>query len=134
MRIKKLKTPIRPIVKIVLVASLVTIGLVLGAIASTKSKKNMEEIKGDFVQKSVTQNTKQKEDSIINTAKKTVADTQARTGSVLGTATQFVSETVSKAADTVSSLVTQNTGEEIKKQMDKLPKKQQEELKKEICK
>ncbi len=69
--------------------------------------------------------------SLLQLAKDSVGDFS---GSVLGTATSYVSDMTSKSADKVSDIVIENTASSIVKQVDKLPKKQQEELKKALCK
>lgn len=73
----------------------------------------------------------QKKQSLVKLAKDTVTDLG---GSVLGTATEYMSNIASKSAGTVEGLVIDSTVAGIVKQVDKLPKKQQEDIRKALCK
>ena len=53
---------------------------------------------------------------------------------MLGTATEYVSDIASKSAGTVENFVIDSTVEGIMKQVDKLPEKQQKEIKEAMCK
>ena len=72
-----------------------------------------------------------RKESLVQLAKDTATDLG---GSVLGSATAYVSDFTSKNAEKVGDFVVDNTASSIIKQVDKLPKKQQEELKKALCK
>lgn len=69
--------------------------------------------------------------SLVRLAKDTVTDLG---GSVLGTATEYMSDIASKSAGTVEGFVIDSTVGGIVKQVDKLPKKQQEDIRKALCK
>ena len=69
--------------------------------------------------------------SLVMLAKDTVSDLG---GSVLGTATEYVSDIASKSAGTVEGFVVDSTVGGIVKQVEKLPKKQQEDIKEALCK
>lgn len=75
--------------------------------------------------------TPQTNQSLVRLAKDTVTDLG---GSVLGTATAYMSDIASKSAGTVEGLVVDSTVTGIVKQVDKLPKKQQEDIRKALCK
>ena len=69
--------------------------------------------------------------SIVGLARDTVTDLG---GSVLGTATEYVSDVASKSAEKVGEMVIDSSVAGIMKQVDKLPKKQQEDIKNALCK
>jgi hypothetical protein len=69
--------------------------------------------------------------SLVRLAKDTVTDLG---GSVLGTATSYLSDVASKSASTVESMVVDSTVGGIMKQVEKLPEKQQKEIKDAMCK
>jgi hypothetical protein len=62
-----------------------------------------------------------------------VVKSASSSGSVLGTATQVVQQIVQKPASAVSDFVIDKTVSGVISQIDKLPKPQQEEIKKKIC-
>lgn len=61
------------------------------------------------------------------------AKSASSSGSVLGTATQVVQQFIQKPAVAVSDFVVDKTVSTVVSQIDKLPKPQQEEIKKKIC-
>jgi hypothetical protein len=69
--------------------------------------------------------------SIVALAKDTISELG---GSVLGTATAYVSDIASQSANKVGEMVIDNTASGIMKQVEKLPKEQQKEIKNALCK
>ena len=69
--------------------------------------------------------------SIVQLARDTVQDFS---GSVLGTATSYVSDIASKSTEKVGNLIISSSVDGIMKQVEKLPEKQQKEIKEALCK
>ena len=87
-----------------------------------KSEKNKEPIVDDI---------KKQAEETANQAVKSLGEV---VDSVLNDATKYLNITASKSAETVKDYVFDNTVGTLLKQIDKLPDKQKEEVKQEICK
>ncbi|GEM_PF-4155828 len=138
MRIKSiekndLKKPL--ILKIILLTSLITIGLLLyyynsqnnhlsGKVLSSKNEKKLDLKKIE----------NQGKDFLIKVSKKS----EELTGYVLGEATEVYKnisdQMASKSAETINNLIYKSTIKPILNQYEKLPASQKQEIKKDICK
>lgn len=118
--------------------------LVLGFIAvpivfSQVLKKNNKDILGTEIKtlvntsedtKPIAEEIQEKTNEITKSAGQIVQDAVE---SVLGEATNVVSNVASKSADALTEFVFQNTVAPLIKQIEKLPEKQKEEVKKAVC-
>lgn len=97
-----------------------------------KKTSSLNEVLGteSKVEKNILEPLKKSGEDIVQ---KTVKETEKTVQTVLGVATSLVSSTASKSAEAVTDYVFQNTVGTVIKQIDKLPEKQQEEIKKQIC-
>lgn len=132
MTIKKLQPEKKDkslILKFIIVLLLLVTGIILSRIPF--KKKSQDTILGAETKQIDLKETGKTFEKIIDQemekAKKSMDD-------VLGEATSFVTDTASRSAETVTDFIFDNTVGSIVKQINKLPEKQQEEIKERVCK
>jgi len=123
---KKDYSPI--ILKLIILVCLIATGFTLATIAKkiilTKKPQN---VLGDTVAKELKKSGSNLLDE-INT------NTQAWANDILGVATKTINKTANQATESISDYVFDNTVGNLLKQIDKLPEKQREDIKRNICK
>lgn len=124
-------------IKIGLIMALVLSGVILAFLAS-KRLPQKKEVLGTEDKISTTENLFNQAEDFANQTKitteglisKTVSNVLSETTKVL---TNTINETASKSAETVTDYIFNNTIVNVIKQIDNLPEKQKEEIKKQIC-
>lgn len=132
MTIKKLQPEKKDkslILKFIIVLLLLVTGIILSRIPF--KKKSQDTILGAETKQIDLKETGKTFEKIIDQgmdkAKKSMDD-------VLGEATSFVTDTASRSTEIVTDFIFDNTVGSIVKQINKLPEKQQEEIKERVCK
>jgi len=133
MLIKPLEQKQKPSSKIIFLKigfliSLILIGVILERTFLSRKPKLEEKILGE---------TKKIEKPKIDFLNETINQAEKKGEAVLGEATHFANdffqETKEKIASSVSQMIYENSLKKIVDQIDKLPKDQQEKIKKDIC-
>jgi len=116
------------ILKLIILVCLVATGFTLATIAKktilTKTRPN---VLGDKIKKELNKSGPNLLDE-INT------NTQAWANEILGVATKTINRTANQATESISDYVFDNTVGNLLKQIDKLPEKQKEDIKRNVCK
>lgn len=123
------------ILKLFLVLGFIAVPIVFSQVLKRNDKnilgteiKNIVDIPEDT--KPIAEEIQEKTNEITKSAGQIVQDAVE---SVLGEATNVVSNVASKSADALTEFVFQNTVAPLIKQIEKLPEKQKEEVKKAVC-
>lgn len=120
------------LLKIIFILVLIIAALFLSKLYSNKNKSSFSETSS---QKKVLGETIKNIKEILPTnINKTVKKVEETTGEVLGEVTNLLTNSASKSAQTVTDFLFENTVGKVVEQIEKLPQKQQEEIKKRICK
>ncbi len=116
------------ILKLIILVCLIATGFTLATIAKkTILTKTRPTVLGDTVTKELKKSGSSLLDE-INT------NTQAWANEILGVATKSINKTASQATESISDYVFDNTVGNLLKQIDKLPEKQKEDIKRNVCK
>jgi len=134
MGVKPLEKPDKSLyIRLGIILFLITVGLAINFIKG----KQIENKKVLGVQKIVQPNKAISTEEVYNRGKEIANDVVAQSenvlGNVLGEVTNYVSGVASQSANTVSNYVFDNTVGNLIKQIDKLPEKQQEDIKRNLC-
>ena len=118
------------LMRFLIVFALLAVGIVLNKWPTKKIKTN--KILGAETASKINLEKKGKDlknviDNEMDKAKNSLDD-------VLGEATSFIASTASKSAEAVTDFIFDNTVGSIVKQINKLPEKQQQEIKERVCK
>jgi hypothetical protein len=115
------------VLKIILISGLIIAAIFLNKFYSDETKeRKSKEILGKETIKKIEESAKKNIEPVVKSTQQTV-------GSVLGSVTNLVSETASKAGETAGSFVFEQTVGNIVKQIDKLPPREREKIKEEVC-
>lgn len=116
------------ILKLIILVCLVATGFTLATIArKTILTKTRPTVLGDTVKKELKK-------SGSNLLEEINTNTQAWASDILGVATKTINNTANQATESISDYVFDNTVGNLLKQIDKLPEKQREDIKRNICK
>jgi len=120
------------VIKVVLVAGLTVGGvLTINKMVHKKSSTNEKVLSAETAKKDQKQETTGEKNKAIN---QFVQDTKSTINDVLGETTKVLLDTASNSAQKAEDYLIQTAVDKVMDQLDKLPEKQQEEIKKEICK
>jgi len=134
MGVKPLEKPDKGLyIRLGIILFLIVIGLMINFIRS-KQTENKEVLGAQKITKS---SKPISTDEVYNRGKEIANDVVVQSenilGNVLGEVTNYVSGVASQSAETVSDYVFDNTVGNLIKQIDKLPQKQQEDIKRNLC-
>ena len=116
------------ILKLIILTCLVATGFTLATIAR---KTILTKTRPTVLGNSTVNDIKKSGTSILDEIN---TNTQAWASDILGVATKTVNSTANKATETISDYVFDNTVGNLLKQIDKLPEKQREDIKRNVCK
>lgn len=114
------------ILKIFLILILAITGFFINQVYLRKKKQ--------IIKNEISQKKEVLGESIIKNIDKGLKKVEEVTGDVLGEVTTLVTNSASKSAEVVTDFVFENTVGNLVKQIDKLPQRQQEEIREKICK
>lgn len=116
------------ILKLIVLVCLIATGFTLATIAKkTILTKKPQNVLGDTITKEI----KKPNSSLLDDIS---TNTQAWANEILGVATKTINTTANQATESISDYVFDNTVGNLLKQIDKLPEKQREDVKRNICK
>lgn len=119
-------------IRLVIITSLIAGGIIFNTAWMSRKNTDKENVLGNESERkkiAVTPMEKKVEEWVDGT----VSKTEKTAGSVLGELTQTVIDTATQSAQKATDFVFDSTVGSIVKQVEKLPKSQQEQIKKEIC-
>lgn len=133
--LEKRKTNLNLLKGIVVIASLVIVGFAYNKYRSTikinPQVLGEKAVKKIIPEKSFIQTLTEDSKKLFNFASSTVED---KSNLIVGEVRNLIDDTASKAAEAATDTIFQNTVGNLLKQIDKLPQKQQQDIKNQICK